>query len=398
MPSHNLQTLPSVKAIPFSKGKTTIYSDPDAKRAGVRLNVSAKSKTWIFTRRVNGKLKTDAIGAFPDMPTIHAAGEAAKTMFTVAAVKASAKGSGLRTLQDAFEQVLANSSAREKTLQAYRDQVSRHLSDLFAMPVDEIVLSDLEDALRDHVRIHDGARRATRTYTSLKHIITMTFKRAEAVRRIPNVANGLTDMRSMPKRNQVQIDVDDTWPILDMIDLKKESSRTELYAFGWEVMLFTGLRSINAKQIAWADIDFDKATLTIERLKNERAVKFPLSQRVMAILRDLHDRTGHQKWVFPHRNAAKAGEHVYGFGHELVDGDARVTPHDMRRLFTTAARRARLHGYVVDQLRGDVGEKIADLYDQGSITHGDLDAVATQIDILCGRNPDAQVVPLRVRS
>lgn len=397
MPAHKLQSLPDVKRIPLSKGKTTTYSDPDAKRAGIRLAVSANEKKWIFTRRVNGRVKTDVVGAFPDMPTIHAAAEAASTMFTVAAVKSSAKGSGLRTMQDAFEQVLENSSAREGTLRTYRRQVAKHLSDLFAMPVDEITLTDLEDALRPHLTKHDGVLRATRTYTALKHIITMTFKRVEAVRRIPNVANGLREIKALPKRNKVQFDVDDTWPVLDMIDAKKET-RFDLLAYGWELMLFTGLRSINAKQIAWSDIDLEKATLHIARLKNEREIKFPLSQRVMSILRYLHDRTGHQRWVFPCHVEKKAGQHVYGFGHELVDGDRRVTPHDMRRLFTTAARRARLPGYVVDQLRGDVGQKIADLYDQGSITHGDLDAVAKQIDILCGRNPDAQVVPLRARS
>lgn len=397
MPINKLQRRVDVDAIPLSKGKTTTYSDPNAETdpKGIRLAVSSNAKAWIITKRIDGKVKTLRIGAFPEIATVHQAAVIAADMIKPAAIKSSAKGSGLRTLNDALDQVIENSSAREGTLNAYRENVRRHLSDLFAMPVEEITLRDIERALDEHVVIHDGARRARRTYSALKQIIVMCFNRAEAVRLIPNPTRGLKSPKPMPRRNKVQIAVDETWPVLDMIDRKKESSRTYLFAFGWELMLFTGLRSLNVKGLRWSDIDLDKATLRVPRLKNDQDVTFPMASHTVELLRSLHKHTGHQQWVFPHRNRSKDGEHVAGFGRELVDGDQRVTPHDMRRLFTTAGKRAGFDDAKVDEMRGKVGRGMVGLYNQGTLTHADFEALAHQIMMLCGRKPDAEVLPLR---
>ncbi|MEZ5796679.1 MAG: tyrosine-type recombinase/integrase [Paracoccaceae bacterium] len=396
MPISKLQRRVDVDAIPLSKGKTTTYSDPNADTdpKGIRLAVSSNAKAWIITKRIDGKVKTLRIGAFPEIATVHQAAALAVDMIKPVAIKASAKGSGLRTLNDALEQVLENSSASEITLKAYRDNVRRHLTDLFAKPVDEITLTDIERTLEKHVRRDGGARRATRTYGSLRQIIVMCFDRAEAVRLIPNPTRGLKSPKPMPKRDRVQIDLK-KWPVLDMIDKKKQSSRTYLYAFGWELMLFTGLRSINAKTLRWSDIDFDEATMRIEKLKNGRDVTFPLAAHTVEVLRALHKRTGHQQWVFPHRNRAKAGQHIATFGHHLKEGDQRVTPHDMRRLLTTAAEGSGIGPTAVDEMRGDKGRRMASTYNQGILTHAHVEAVARQIILLCGRKADAEVVPLR---
>lgn len=396
MPISKLQRRVDVDAIPLSKGKTTTYSDPNADTdpKGIRLAVSSNAKAWIITKRIDGKVKTLRIGAFPEIATVHQAAALAVDMIKPVAIKSSAKGSGLRTLNDALDQVLENSSARETTLKAYRENVRRHLADLFAMQVDEITLTDIERTLEKHVRMYDGARRATRTYGSLRQIIVMCFDRAEAVRLIPNPTRGLKSPKPMPKRDRVQIDLK-KWPVLDMIDKNKQSSRTYLFAFGWELMLFTGLRSINAKTLRWSDIDFDEATMRVEKLKNGRDVTFPLAAHTVEVLRALHKHTGHQQWVFPHRNRAKAGQHVASFGRQLVDGDQRVTPHDMRRLLTTAAEGAGIGPTAVDEMRGDKGKRMASTYNQGILTHAHVEAVARQIMVLCGRKPDAEVVPLR---
>ncbi len=184
MPISKLQRRVDVDAIPLSKGKTTTYSDPNADTdpKGIRLAVSSNAKAWIITKRIDGKVKTLRIGAFPEIATVHQAAALAADMIKPVAIKSSAKGSGLRTLNDALDQVLENSSARETTLKAYRENVRRHLADLFAMQVDEITLTDIERTLEKHVRMYDGARRATRTYGSASRCSWRNPSRTESSR------------------------------------------------------------------------------------------------------------------------------------------------------------------------------------------------------------------------
>jgi hypothetical protein len=47
------------------------------------------------------------------------------------------------------------------------------------------------------------------------------------------------------------------------------------------------------------------------------------------------------------------------------------------------------------KLRGDMDRRMADTYDQGSITHADIEAVAHEIEMLCGQNTAANVLQLR---
>lgn len=82
------------------------------------------------------------------------------------------------------------------------------------------------------------------------------------------------------------------------------------------------------------------------------------------------------------------------FGTELANDAGRVTPHDCRRLFTTAARRIGLPSYLIDQLRGDVEKGVQGVYDQGSMDHSHINAVAQQIEVECGLLPECNVVQL----
>lgn len=172
-----------------------------------------------------------------------------------------------------------------------------------------------------------------------------------------------------------------------MIAAKKE--RNLLVGAGWELMLFTALRSKNAKAIRWSDVDLERKRLRVVGLKNDQDVSFPICDRLVDLLGTL-PRTS--EWVFPHRN--DPSRHVASFGRELVADGVRVAPHDMRRLFTTAARRLRLSPYVIDQFRGDTEKGVQGVYDQGSMDHATANLIAQQIEVECGLLPDSTVVRL----
>ena len=81
----------------------------------------------------------------------------------------------------------------------------------------------------------------------------------------------------------------------------------------------------------------------------------------------------------------------------LYDGDTKLLRQlDCRGLFTTAARRARLPEYIIDELRGDTPKNVQDVYNQGSANHADVNLIATQIMKDCGQVPEVVVERIKL--
>lgn len=390
MPNHDLTTRPAVAKIKHAQG-TTFYSDPSIKpdpdARGIRLAVGATTKTWMITKRIDGKVRSITLGTWPDLPTVFAARDIAKEKMSAISAKTDDRSTGIVTLRDAMESHIEQSSAKAGTKAYYREQVDRHLSDLFDRPIDALTLPDLERALRP---FEDERGKPTSTNLHLRTIIGIAFKRASVVRRIPNVAEALKKVKYKPKNNKVKFDVNDRWIALDLIMAKKE--RNLIIGTAWEVMLFTGLRCKNVIELRWEDLDLERATLSVAELKNDEARVFPIADRVVRAFRALPK---HSEWVFPQADTSRHIVHPEQFK-EMTDGKLRsiFTAHDCRRLFTTAARRIRLPAYIIDQLRGDTIKSVQDLYDQGSMSHRDANAIAQQIEVECGEEPDSTIVRL----
>lgn len=312
-----------------------------------------------------------------------AARDVAKEKVGAISTKTDDRSTGIRTLWDAMESHIEKSRAKDTTKTYYREQIDRHLSALFDRPIDELTLPDLERALRPF-----DDRPSTKGH--LRTIIGIAFRRAAVVRRIPNVTEALDMVDYRPKNNKVKFDVSERWPALDLIEAKKEQNL--IIGTAWEVMLFTGLRAKNVIELRWTDIDLDSARLRVAELKNGTEGIFPIADRVVAALRKL---PRHSEWVFPQHDTTKHMVHPEQFK-ETVNGKKRsiFTAHDCRRLFTTAARRIRLPSYIIDQLRGDTIKTVQDLYDQGSMSHLDANAIAKQIEVECGSLPDSNIVQI----
>lgn len=373
MPNHNLTTRPAIAKIKHAPGNTIMYSDPSVKpdpdARGIRLAVGATKKTWVLSKRIDGKVRSVTLGAWPDLPTVFAARDVAKEKMEAITARTDDRSTGICTLRDAMESHIEQSDASEQTKTYYREQIERHLAKLFDRPIDELTLPDLERALAPYV---DGNGKPTSTQQHLRQIIGTAFKRASVVRRIPNVADALKKVKYRARNNKVKFDVDEAWPALDLIDAKKK--RNLIIGTAFELMLFTGLRAKNAIELRWEDVNLDSAYLRVVELKNGEPGMFPIADRVVAALRAL---PRHSEWVFPQHDAT---QHIYHPAE--LKGDAGILrPHDARRLFTTAARRLRLPSYIIDQLRGDVEKGVQDIYDQGSMSHADANAIAKQIEV-----------------
>ena len=74
----NLRSRPKIQAIKPSKSDTVFYRhDGDAFR-GLRLAVGTQTKTWIVSKRINGKVRSITVGRWPEIATGDAAMDIAR--------------------------------------------------------------------------------------------------------------------------------------------------------------------------------------------------------------------------------------------------------------------------------------------------------------------------------
>jgi len=116
------------------------------------------------------------------------------------------------------------------------------------------------------------------------------------------------------------------------------------------LLLFTGLRSLDARTIRHEHVDFEARTLHRPKPKGgvDRAFTIPVSRFVLEVLERRFRENGEDGgWVFPSRSLAGHVTHLIDAKvRRRVDGrKVRVlpSPHRLRDTFATAAHEARVH-------------------------------------------------------
>lgn len=365
----NLRSRPKIQAIKPSGKETNFYRHDGDALKGLRLAVGAQTKTWIMSKRIDGKVRSITVGRWPEIANGDAAIEIARQKVEELTTGTDAAATGVATLMDAFESHVQRSKAKVSTTDEYRRQIEYHLSDLFSKPIERITLPMLEDALK---------QKSPSTALHLSQIIRMAFKRAATLRRCFDVSADLKVMQRHRPASIVLFDPNDTWPALDLILARPNL----IHRAAWILMLFTGFRSESARTLTWDQIDLDAKTISLTEMKNGMSRTFPVADIVAWALTCLPHREGH---VFMARSKTGHIDHLDA----LYDGETKLLrQHDCRRLFTTAARRARLPDYIIDELRGDTPKSVQDVYNQGSANHTDANLIAAQIMKDCGQVPE----------
>ena len=380
MPTIDLSKRPSIAKIKHPDTGTDWYSHDGKGYKGLRLSVGKATKTWVLSKRVGSSIRSIRLGEFPTIATGDMALTVAQKKMDELDLGRDAKASGIKTLGDAFESHIKNSTAKAATLETYRIEIDTYLTDLFAKPVERVSLPMMEEVVRNIERTGKVS-----TAVHVCALIRMASRRASILRGLPYVADELKVKLKPKKKPGILFDVKEQWPVLDVIDEIKSPTRR----VAWLLMPFTGLRAINVRELEWKDVDLDKATIRIADLKNHQQRIFPIAAAAVDALKSLPHRDG---WVFP---AESKSGHIEDLGHlsvmEEVDGEKRqkkiLRQHDCRRLHTTAARAEKMPPYIIDQLRGDTDKTVQDVYDQGSASHEDANRIAAHIIRRCGRLP-----------
>jgi integrase len=154
----------------------------------------------------------------------------------------------------------------------------------------------------------------------------------------------------------------------------------------FELLLFTGLRASEGRELEWTHVDLRGKTLTIPDPKNRNPHTLPIPSQLLPMLRRRH-KGALSEYVFP---ASDLGlpypkPTLQSYAHALRDATGvSFIPHDLRRGFATTAeslvsmltvKRLLNHrtaeadvtaGYVVqnDQATADAMQRIADKIDE----------------------------------
>lgn len=126
------------------------------------------------------------------------------------------------------------------------------------------------------------------------------------------------------------------------------------------LLLFTGLRRMEAATLTWDRVDFVGKTLTVSETKNGEVHTLPLPQHLHDKLKARKEAAGEGSFVFPWPSV-KEGHIIYPVRYieEIQDASGVMfTPHDLRRTFITTAESLDLSAYAVKRL---VNHKTSDV-------------------------------------
>ena len=117
------------------------------------------------------------------------------------------------------------------------------------------------------------------------------------------------------------------------------------------LLLFTGMRKNEGLKLRWENVDFNERTLTVPDTKNKKPLVIPMSEPVLALLKDRKSRTGKSAWVFP---SSKTDGHIIEpkrwIAHVIERSKIKFMIHDLRRTFITIGESLDISQYTLKAL------------------------------------------------
>ena len=134
------------------------------------------------------------------------------------------------------------------------------------------------------------------------------------------------------------------------------NSKNQILATATKLLFMLGVRKNELLQATWNEFDFENSfwTLPAERSKNGKAIKIPLSQSVITLLKTLQQ--SRSKFVFrsfnKNNNSAINASTLNVYLNNLIKNNAiirgKITPHDTRRFVRTTLNKI-LDGNIVEK-------------------------------------------------
>ena len=357
MPRLNKSFIDKIEPPIAAPGKQAqdFYRDSALPGFGLRVT-NTGAMAFIVEKRINGKVKRMTIGKYgvltPEKARIKALellGDITVGGDPIAAKKAKiAKGV---TLDEAFTSYLAaRNDLKPGTIKNYQKCIDGPLKDWKPKALTDIDKAMVQDR---HTKLGKTApARANNTMRVLRAVFNHAMEQYEDANGQPIIQVNPVDRLSHTRswyRTERRTTLLKAHELPDWLAATEQVNSTARDYF--QLLLFTGLRKMEAASLSWDDIDLIEKTLTIQDTKNRDPHHLPLSDYLYTLLKRRYDDRGDNSWVFPGK---RPGEHLSepraGIARVIELSGLTFTLHDLRRTFITIAEGLDVSAYALKRL------------------------------------------------
>jgi integrase len=302
------------------------------------------SKLWRWKYRVEGREKLLALGAYPTITLLHARQRCAEARqlhangndpSAVRRAQKAAKVKAAAIAADTFEQVARDWMAwretkgdtRETTASKDRWRLESYLFPYIgARPITEITGLELRDVLK---KAEEAGKRETAS--RVKITAGQVFRWAVLEGRTQSdVTASLRRLFTTPKPTH-RATITDPRKIGELLRAIDGFTGNFVTRAALKLAPLVFVRPGELRSATWSEFDLDAAIWRIpaERMKMKSPHLVPLSTQAVAILRDLHALTGHERYIFPgvrtasrpmSENTINAALRTLGYGKDEMTG------------------------------------------------------------------------------
>jgi integrase len=350
--------------------------------------VSTGSRIWrLKFRQANGKENRLTFGPYPEITLQEAREKRLETRRLMlqgvdpAKHRDATRRVAADQLANTFEKIAREWYANKVPTWSDRtanNMIQRLEADIFpqigSMPIAEIKHRDVIAALR---KIEE--RGAAEIAKRMKAVCSTIF--SYAIQCGLTDRNLVVDMKDVLKTKRAShfaaIEADELPEFLAAL-ARNEARMFEPTRIAMRLMLLVFVRTSELIETPWSEIDFDKSEWIIpwQRMKRGKLTVNPdmtnhhvcLSRQALALLRELHTTTGHNKYLFPNQRDPKKpmSNNTLLVTLERMGYKGRMTGHGFRALaMSTIKERLGYRHEVVDrQLAHAPKDKVASAYDR----------------------------------
>jgi integrase len=311
-----------------ANGQRAYYHDTRVR--GLCLAVSPKGKkVFVLYKKICGRPERVNIGVFPDWSIENARGAAeGMNSAIVRGENPAAQRRTIRakdTLGDLFTRFFEEYAKHKRTADRITGMFELYLSTWRLRKLSTISHSDV-------VRLHShiGKTRGKIVANRAVELLSSMFSQAKE-RWNWTGANPAADVRGFPEKKRKRFLQPDELPAFfqALRDELNETIRDYIL-----LSLLCGQRRGNTQAMRWDEVNFQRATWTIPRTKNDESVIVPLTAPALGILQR-RKQTASGPWVFPGRGVTgHLKEPKAAWGRILQRaGIEDLRLHDLRRTF-----------------------------------------------------------------
>jgi integrase len=349
-----------IRGLPIPEKGRIDYSDTQTDKLVCRVSHTG-NKSFLVTKRVDGKLINVTIGKFLNMPVAEARKKAlliiASLNSGINPTEAKRKKAKEQTpLGEVFEQYLAKRRKNDIplkpcTVKDYQIKLTLGFSDWLKKPVNRIT----EDMVLDRHRLiteNNGKTTANTTFRVLR--LTLNYA----------IVNKMINENPTKTLNKSQ---NDLWhtnnrkkDIITKDQLKAwheavEALTNEPAKVYFLLALYMGFRSNELLTLEWSHVDMQAQTIELKNTKNGSDHLLPIPAVVMPYVKALNVNTGSSRWVFtgddPAKHITRPAKQIRAV---IKASGVTFTPHDCRRTFATIAEAVSLPMSMIKRLMNHV--------------------------------------------